>query len=93
MGLGAARIPAVVTMHDVAWRTFPAMYHRWDRAIYDFKARYACREAQRIVAISEATKRDVCKFYNVKEEKVEAFISLLNNSSMRNSIKNWRIGN
>lgn len=71
MGLGAARIPAVVTMHDVAWRTFPAMYHRWDRAIYDFKARYACREAQRIVAISEATKRDVCKFYNVKEEKVE----------------------
>ncbi|EHG21992.1 hypothetical protein HMPREF9332_01507 [Alloprevotella rava F0323] len=70
-GLAGVRIPAVVTMHDVAWRTFPAMYHRWDRAIYDFKARHACREAQRIVAISEATKRDVCDFYNVEEEKVE----------------------
>ena len=70
-GLARARIPAVVTMHDVAWRTFPAMYHRWDRAIYDLKARHACREAQRIVAISEATKRDVCDFYNVEEEKVE----------------------
>ena len=70
-GLARVRIPAVVTMHDVAWRTFPAMYHRWDRAIYDLKARHACREAQRIVAISEATKRDVCDFYNVEEEKVE----------------------
>ena len=69
-GLHRAGIPAVVTMHDVAWRTFPAMYHRWDRAIYDHKAQYACQEADRIVAISEATKRDVCRFYKVPEEKV-----------------------
>ena len=60
----------VVTMHDVAWRTFPAMYKSYDRAIYDRKARHACRVADAVVCISEATARDVQQFYDVPREKL-----------------------
>lgn len=70
IGLVRRRIPSVVTMHDVAWHTFPQMYHAIDRRIYDLKARYACRYATRIVAISESTKRDVMQYYGIGEEKI-----------------------
>lgn len=64
-------IPTVVTMHDVAWRTFPQMYHWIDRQLYDWKYGRACRLATRVIAISESTKRDVMRYYNVPEERIE----------------------
>lgn len=64
-------VPSVVTIHDVAFRTFPDMYHWQDIKIYDMKWRYACRNADRIIAISECTKRDIMRFYNVAEEKID----------------------
>ena len=64
-------IASVVTIHDVAFKTFPDMYHWHDRLIYNQKWQYACNHAGRIVAISECTKRDVMEFYNVPEHKVD----------------------
>lgn len=61
---------SVVTIHDVAFRTFPDMYHWHDRLVYDQKWRYACRHADHIIAISESTRRDVLRFYDVPEERV-----------------------
>ena len=55
------KIPSVVTIHDVAFRTFPDMYHLPDRIIYDRKWRHACKRADRIIAISESTKQDIIK--------------------------------
>lgn len=63
-------VPSVVTIHDVAFRTFPDMYHWQDIKIYDMKWRYACKNADRVIAISECTKRDIMRFYNVAEEKI-----------------------
>ncbi len=71
VGLRRSGIASVVTIHDVAFRTFPDMYHWHDRKIYDLKWRYAYRHADRIIAISECTKRDVQEFYHVPEDKVE----------------------
>lgn len=65
-------VPAtIVTMHDVAWLTFPDMYHTFDRKIYDFKYGRSCRRADKVVAISESTKRDVMRFYGVPESRIE----------------------
>lgn len=64
-------IPTVVTMHDVAWRTFPAMYHWIDRQLYEWKYGRSCQDATRVIAISESTKRDVMRFYHVPEERIE----------------------
>lgn len=64
-------IPSVVTIHDVAFRTFTDMYHAIDRRIYDQKWRYAVNSADRIIAISECTKRDVMRFYDIEEKKID----------------------
>lgn len=64
-------IPTVVTIHDVAWRTFPDMYHWADRQIYDLKYGHSARVATRVIAISESTKRDVMRFYDVPEEHIQ----------------------
>ncbi|MCF0183387.1 MAG: glycosyltransferase family 4 protein [Bacteroidaceae bacterium] len=63
-------IPSVVTMHDVAFRTFTEMYSAIDRRIYDLKWAYACRHASHIIAISESTRRDVQRFYGVADDRI-----------------------
>ena len=71
LGIDRSGVASVVTIHDVAFKTFTQMYHWHDRLIYDIKMRYACRHADRIVAISESTKRDVMRFYDVDECKID----------------------
>ncbi len=78
VGLFHSGIASVVTIHDVAFRTFPDMYHWHDRKIYDMKWQYACNHADRIICISECTKRDVLEFYNVPERKVEVVYQPVN---------------
>lgn len=65
------RLKSIVTIHDVAWLTFPDMYHWIDRKLYNWKYGTSCQRADKVVAISESTKRDVMRFYNVPEEKVQ----------------------
>lgn len=64
-------IPSVVTMHDVIYRRMPECYNLTDRIIYDFKYGRACRNATRIIAVSERTKRDVMEFYGIRGEKID----------------------
>ena len=70
-GLRSRGVHSVLTVHDVAFKTFTDMYHWHDRQIYDMKLRHACRQAEAIVAISESTKRDVMRFYHVDEKKIQ----------------------
>lgn len=64
-------VKSIVTVHDVAWLTFPDMYHWADRHIYNLKYGTSCRRADKVVAISESTKRDVMRFYDVPEQRIE----------------------
>ena len=70
-GLRKRGIRSLVTIHDVAFRTFTDMYKWHDRQIYDIKWKHACRHADKIIAISESTKRDIIRFYNIDEQKIE----------------------
>lgn len=70
-GLRERGIPAVVTIHDVIFLRFPAYYKPVDRWIYTRKFRSACRRADRIIAISEATKRDVMHFFGIPAQKID----------------------
>lgn len=63
-------VRGIVTMHDVAWRTFPNMYHLPDRLLYDWKYGSSCRRAHRIICISESTRRDVMRYYDVEPERI-----------------------
>lgn len=64
-------VPSVVTVHDVIYRTMPECYSWFDRMMYDFKYGMSCRNADRIIAISECTKRDIVRFYGVDPDKID----------------------
>ena len=64
-------IRSVVTIHDLIFKVYPHTYSAIDRKIYDFKFRDSCQRADRIVAISYNTKRDIVRFYGIDPSKIE----------------------
>lgn len=65
------RIKYVVTIHDLIFLRYPENYKAFDRKIYTQKVKYACKNADVIIAISEQTKRDLIEFLKVSEEKIK----------------------
>lgn len=63
--------PTVLTIHDLIFRRFPSGYHPIDRRIYDHKFARSCRDATRIIAISERTRRDIIELYDIPAEKID----------------------
>lgn len=70
-GLRDAGIRSTVTVHDLIFLRFPAYYARIDRALYTYKFRKACEQADRVIAISEATRRDIVRFLGIPNEKID----------------------
>lgn len=62
---------SVVTIHDLIFLRCPQYYKPIDRAIYNYKFRRACEDADRIIAVSELTKRDITHYYNIREDKID----------------------
>ncbi len=69
-GIQSTGVKSVVTIHDLIFERFPEQYNKADVAIYRNKFKYACKHADRVVAISEQTKRDIIEFYKTPEEKI-----------------------
>lgn len=63
--------PAVVTVHDVIYRRFPAGYSAIDRQLYDFKYGRSVRNATRVIAISQRTKADIVDIYGIDPAKID----------------------
>ena len=70
-GLKAAGIPGVVTIHDMIFLRHPEYYHWWDVEIYRRKFKSTLKEASRIIAISECTKRDILHYGDFPEDKID----------------------
>jgi glycosyltransferase involved in cell wall biosynthesis len=70
-GLKATGIKSAVTIHDLIYLRYPQYYKPADRYIYHLKARYACINSDRIIAISECTKRDIVELYQIDPSKIE----------------------
>jgi len=71
LGLRAVNIKSVVTIHDLIYLRYPQYYKPIDRYIYHKKSEYACKNSDRIVAISERTKKDIMEFYGIPENRIE----------------------
>lgn len=69
-GLRKNNIRSIVTIHDLIFLRYPQFYKPIDRWIYTKKFKAACRQADKIIAISEMTKRDIVRFFNIEEEKI-----------------------
>jgi glycosyltransferase involved in cell wall biosynthesis len=70
VGISKTGIKSVVTIHDLIHERHPEQYNAIDVKIYSKKFRYACAHADRVIAISEQTKRDIIEFYATPEEKI-----------------------
>ena len=71
IGIKQSEIPSVVTIHDLLYKYFPEDFHVVDRYIYDSKFRFACENATKIIAISEATKKDIVEHYHTDPSRIE----------------------
>ena len=71
VGISKAGIRTVVTIHDLIFMRHPEYYNRTDVKIYTKKFFNTLKEADRIVAISECTKRDVCELGEVDPKRVD----------------------
>ncbi len=70
-GLRAAGIPGVVTVHDLIFLRHPKFYPRVDAWLYTLKFHAMLREATRIIAISECTKRDILTYSHFPESRID----------------------
>jgi glycosyltransferase involved in cell wall biosynthesis len=71
VGLRRTGIRSVVSFHDLIIYRYPRQYAWLDRQIYHRKLLYASQNADRIVAISEATRKDIMEFMLVPSSRVQ----------------------
>lgn len=64
-------VPSVVTIHDLIWRRVPGDYNAIDRKLYDWKYGRSARIANRVIAISECTRRDLVADYGIDPAKID----------------------
>lgn len=71
VGIEKTGVKTVVTMHDAIFMRYPELYSCTYRQFFIRKNRYACRVADRIIAISEQTKRDMMSYFDADEAKID----------------------
>jgi len=69
-GLKKAGVKSVVSIHDLIFLRYPEQYPALDRFFYGRKFKYACQNADAVVAISEQTKRDIIDFYGTPADRI-----------------------
>jgi glycosyltransferase involved in cell wall biosynthesis len=63
-------VPTVLTVHDLIFKLFPDYHKRLNYWYLNRAMPLYCRQATAIIAVSEASKRDLVKFYGVDPVKV-----------------------
>ncbi len=71
IGIHRSGIRSVVTIHDLIFLRHPEYYHWIDTRIYAWKFYRTIKEANRIVAISQCTKRDIMYYGHVPEDRID----------------------
>jgi glycosyltransferase involved in cell wall biosynthesis len=62
---------SVVTIHDIAWDFYPETFGTFMLNYLRFSTWFACKFAKKIIAVSNQTKTDLIKKYNLRPEKIE----------------------
>src|SRR5436190_2679312 len=62
--------PAVVTVHDLSFERDPKLMGLRDRLVFRTAVPRSARRADRVLAVSERTKRDLVELYDVDPDKI-----------------------
>lgn len=71
MGLDRSATRTVVTIHDLIFLTRPETFKPAMRIKLRKKTLYACRHADRIIAISRRTADDIIRFYRIDPSRID----------------------
>lgn len=71
IGLNQSGIKSVLTVHDLIFMRFPQYFGWINRVIYKAKLQYACKAADKIIAISQTTKDDLVQLLKVDSANIE----------------------
>lgn len=63
-------IKTVVAIHDLAYLIHPKEFKKKDQQQLTAWTKYSVKQAQKIIAVSQNTKDDVVKFYQLPEKKI-----------------------
>ena len=85
-------IKTIVTIHDLIFLRYPDFFKKIDRNIYLQKIKYACKVADRIIAVSQQTQNDLINFLKIDEQKIDVvykgchsiFQNRINNNELHN---------
>jgi len=83
-------IKCVVTMHDVIFKKHPSFYKNFDRFMYSKKTEHACKKSQKIISVSEQTKKDLINYFKIHPEKIEVIYQSCH-EAFKTPIKNENI--
>ncbi len=61
---------SVVTIHDTAWVNYPEAFTGFMRKYLHWSTSFAIKNASKVIAVSEATRQDLIKYYQVDPAKV-----------------------
>ena len=64
------QLKMVVTIHDLIYLQYPQFFPWIDRQVYDYKFRYSCNHADKIIAVSQQTKSDIVELFKIPQEKI-----------------------
>jgi glycosyltransferase involved in cell wall biosynthesis len=70
-GIQKTSIKTVVTIHDLIFIRYPKLYSFFDRKIHLKKVNFSANNADKIIAISEQTKRDIVKYLKIDKDKID----------------------
>jgi glycosyltransferase involved in cell wall biosynthesis len=90
-GIRKTGIRSVVTMHDLIFLRYPQYYKPIDRKIYETKFRHACTHADRIIAISQQTKKDLVSLLGAWEDKIEVIYQTCDKQFLQKSDEETRL--
>ncbi len=67
----ASDCPFVITVHDLSFLFYPQGFRRLNRSYLQSFTRFSVRRAQRVIAVSESTKRDLVQQYGLSPNNVD----------------------
>lgn len=80
-------VPTVVTIHDLSYFYYPQEFLKKD--FYQLKnwTKYSVKKAQKIIAVSKTTKKDLINFYHLSDEKIEVIYNGCNKKTSSRKLK------
>ena len=61
----------IFTVHDLIWKIFPPFKNPLKKIFYAWSFSKTTRKANKIIAVSEHTKKDILRFYKINPHKIK----------------------